>query len=516
MAPRFVPTHNGRGVRNTHTGGIFNTMNQALREAAEQIAMATHPYSTAKRQQAMPNILKGLQNNLRRNYTIKNIAGRNIPVPFLFQVGPFTQEVNPLLIKLQKERTAISSDVKKLQEMFNYGKIDDYIALYYQIDKLYNEIRNTMIELSNVYKRYGLPPDTIEYDVDRLNKEMVVLRKASQEVKVAYNAREAAAQAKKNANNAARRRAAEQAKKNANNAARRRAAAQAKKPGGFTNENRRTANRQAAANLRAAAAAAARVAKEEANKEQKRKEKGKGPESNETKRAREAAAATKQAANKAEKAARAASRASAANEANRREREARARAQGAGPSGAGPSGAAAANRERKKNLLAEVQKRMNTNARIRNAQIQRNKNASKMTNEQKRIVGQQRLSNQNLRNMLAAMNKEGLSNKPIYKVTKSLIKLRENAAKQAANKAASNIERNQWNNRLTAVRRGRSNLQTVKNLFQNAFGVTVTPGKRSEVLKLLRDYHPDKVPNKNKAKATVLTRIVTNITSKMS
>jgi hypothetical protein len=295
----------------------------------------------------------------------------------------------------------------------------------------------------------------------------------------------------------------------------------------------RAANAANAAQKKAASNAEAANAAVKALQARRNRLKGKGPasQSNAEAAARNRAARNRAEANRgaeeaANRAAREASRATAAAEESMR----RERARGAGSSSNGqrrPSPprpaanaaakAAAANRERKKNLLAEVQKRMNMNARIRDAQIQRNKNASKMTNEQKRIVGQQRLSNQNLRNMLAAMNKEGgLSNKPIYKVTKSLIKLRENAIKQAANKAASNIERNQWNNRLTAVRRGRSNLQTVKNLFQNAFGVTVTPGKRSEVLKLLREYHPDKVPNKNKAKATVLTRIVTNITSKMS
>jgi hypothetical protein len=290
----------------------------------------------------------------------------------------------------------------------------------------------------------------------------------------------------------------------------------------------RAANAANAAQKKAASNAEAANASLKALQARRNKLKGKGParQSNaeaaaRNRAAREAAARNRAAAEAANRAAREASKATAAAEESMR----RERARGAGSSSNGqrrPSpprpaaNAAAANRERKKNLLAEVQKRMNTNARIRNAQIKRNK-GQPMNKKEVNLAGQQRLSNQNLINMLAAMNKEGgLSNKPIYKVTKSLIKLRENAIKQAANKAASNIERNQWNKRLTAVRRGRSNLQTVKNLFQNAFGVTVTPGKRSEVLKLLREYHPDKVPNKNKAKATVLTRIVTNITSKMS
>jgi hypothetical protein len=183
--------------------------------------------------------------------------------------------------------------------------------------------------------------------------------------------------------------------------------------------------------------------------------------------------------------------------------------------------AAEANRERKKKLLDEVEQRMNMNALIRDARIQRNKNASKMTNEQKRVVGHQGLSNQNLRNMLAALNKEGgLSNKPIYKRIKSASERRESAAKEAANKAESNAEKNKWNRILNGISRGMSPRNAFVAMIKQTFGNNVTlptnenKHKRIKLVQIAGRYHPDK-KRANKAKATSLHSHLHNLTTKI-
>ena len=183
--------------------------------------------------------------------------------------------------------------------------------------------------------------------------------------------------------------------------------------------------------------------------------------------------------------------------------------------------AAEANRERKKKLLDEVEQRMNMNALIRDARIQRNKNASKMTNEQKRVVGHQGLSNQNLRNMLAALNKEGgLSNKPIYKRIKSASERRESAAKEATNKAESNAEKNKWNRILNGISRGMSPRNAFVAMIKQTFGNNVTlptnenKHKRIKLVQIAGRYHPDK-KRANKAKATSLHSHLHNLTTKI-